>query len=127
MRRKGNGWRAFACALRGLGLLAGREPHARVHLAATVLVVMLAIWLKCPPLEWALLALAIGIVWAAEGLNSAIERLADRVQPEREEAIRDVKDLAAGGVLAAALVALTVGLAVLGPRLLDQLFLSHPS
>jgi len=121
MRRKGNGWRAFVCAFRGLGLLARREPHAQVHLGATVLVIMLGIWLQCPPMEWALLLLAMGIVWAAEGLNSAIERLADRVQPEQEEAIRDVKDLAAGGVLAAAMAALGVGMVVFGPRLLEQI------
>jgi diacylglycerol kinase (ATP) len=77
----------------------------------------LGIWLGTTPLEWAVLALAAGGVIAAEALNTAIERLADRVSGEREEAIRLVKDVAAGGVLAATLGAVGAGLAILGPPL----------
>ena len=69
------------------------------------------------PLEWAVLAVAAGGVIAAEALNTAIERLADRVSAEREESIRLVKDLAAGGVLAATCGAVGAGLAILGPPL----------
>ncbi len=42
---------------------------------------------------------AIGLVLAGEGINSAIERLSDVVQPERDDRIRDVKDISAGAVL----------------------------
>jgi diacylglycerol kinase (ATP) len=62
--------------------------------------------------------LSCGIVWAAELLNTAVELLADRVSKEREDAIRDVKDAAAGAVLAASIAAAAVGLIIFLPRLL---------
>ena len=99
------------------------EPSGRVHLAALAVVAGLGIWLRINAVEWAVLALAAGGVIAAEALNTAIERLADRVSSEREEAIRLVKDVAAGGVLAATLGAVAAGLAVLGPPALEAGFL----
>jgi diacylglycerol kinase len=111
-------WRKrFACAGHGLGVVLLREPSGRVHLAALPVVGAMGIWLEINRLEWAVLALAAGGVIAAEALNTAIERLADRVSLEREEAIRLIKDLAAGGVLAATIGAVLAGLAVLGPPL----------
>jgi len=115
--------RRFACAGRGLGHVLGHEPSGRVHLAALAGVAGLGLGLGLHPLEWAVLALAAGAVIAAEALNTAIERLADRVSAEQEEAIRLVKDVAAGGVLAATLGAAAAGLAVLGPALWRTLIL----
>lgn len=110
--------RGFPPAARGLRLLVRSERHARFHLAATLAVAALAAWCRVTPGEAASLALAVGLVLAAEALNSAVERLADRVTREPDPLIRDAKDLAAGGVLVAAAAALVVGLAVFLPRLL---------
>lgn len=97
------------------------EPNARIHAAATVAVVVLALWLGIDRSGWAWLVLAIGMVWAAESFNSALEGLADAVAPERNPAIGRAKDIAAGGVLCAALAAAAIGLLVLGPPLLARL------
>ncbi len=107
----------FACAGRGLFQVLRDEPSGRVHVVAVLLVGALGIWLHLPALEWAVLGLAAAGVVAAEALNTAIERLSDRVSKEEEEAIRVVKDMAAGGVLAATAGAVLAGLMVLGPRL----------
>ena len=107
----------FACAGRGLFQVLRDEPSGRVHVVALLLVGAVGIWLHLPALEWAVLALAAGGVVAAEAVNTAIERLSDRVSKEEEEVIRVVKDLAAGGVLAATIGAVLAGLMVLGPRL----------
>ena len=109
--------RRFACAGRGLRYVLVREPSGRVHMVALVAVVVVAGWLGLTLLEWAVLALAAAAVIAAEALNTAVERLADRVSLEREESIRLIKDVAAGGVLAATMGAVTAGLAILGPKL----------
>jgi diacylglycerol kinase len=69
---------------------------------------------------WCMLVFAIAAVWAAEALNTAIERLADAAVPEQHELVRDAKDIAAGGVLFAAAGAAIVGLIVLGPPLLER-------
>jgi diacylglycerol kinase (ATP) len=89
----------------------------RVHVVAGVLVVVAGLVLRVSAVEWAVLALAMGLVVTAEVLNTAVERLADRVSGEREEAIRVVKDAAAGAVLVAAVAAVGVGVVVFGPKL----------
>ncbi len=93
------------------------QPHARIHLAATVAVVGLGLGLRIDRWEWCAVLAAIGLVWAAEGINSALETLADHVAPEQHPLIGRAKDLAAGAVLAAALAAAGIGLLVFGPRL----------
>jgi diacylglycerol kinase (ATP) len=111
---------SFGHALRGLAAFA-REPHARIHFVAALAVAALAVWLRVSRGEAALLALAIGLVLAAEALNSALEALADRVAPDHHPLVAKAKDIAAGGVLVAALAAAVAGLFVLGPRLLARL------
>ena len=60
----------------------------------------------------------IGLVLAAEAVNSAIEALADVVSPDYNEGIKRTKDLAAGAVLLLAMTAAMVGLIIFIPKLL---------
>ncbi len=69
-----------------------------------------------------MLLLCFGLVFGLEYLNSALERLANRVDAEWHELIRDAKDFAAAGVLAGALAAAVVGVLILGPKLWTLLF-----
>jgi diacylglycerol kinase len=105
-------------ALRGVGVLLATQPNARIHAAATLVVVALGAWLRIDALEWALLATVIGLVFCAEALNTAIESLTDLVSPQWHALARDAKDVAAAAVLLASLAALAVGLWVFLPRLL---------
>ena len=114
---RGHWCHRFCCAGRGLRYVLTHEPSGRVHCAALVAVAALGGWLGLTALEWAVLASAAASVIAAEALNTAVERLADRVSVEREESIRRVKDVAAGGVLAATIGAVAAGLAIMGPKL----------
>ena len=108
---------SFGHALRGIGPLLAGEANAQIHALATVGVVVLAFSLDVSAVGWALLVLALALVWAAEGMNAAIEALADRVWPEEDPAIGRAKDVAAGAVLLAAIGAAGVGFIVLGPPL----------
>ena len=113
---------AFRAAFRGLLAAWKQERHLKIHTLAAVLVAALAIWLELPALEWAVLVLCFGLVFGLEYLNSALERLANRVDPQWHELIRDAKDFAAAGVLAGALAAAVVGVLILGPKLWTLLF-----
>lgn len=112
-------WRAraksFACAGRGIVLLLRTQVNARIHLLATVLVIAAGIAFHITRDEWALLSVAIGIVWIAEAVNSALELLADRINREQDDLIRRAKDIAAGAVLLAAITAAVIGILILGP------------
>lgn len=108
--------KSFACALRGIAVLLRTQMNARIHLLATVLVVVAGFAFRISRGEWVPLAFAIGIVWIAEAVNTAIEALADRITRENDDAIRRAKDVAAGAVLLAAITAAIIGLLILGPH-----------
>jgi len=109
--------RAFRFAFEGVGYLVRTQPNARIHLAVTVAVVSLAAWLRVDREGWVWLVLAIGLVWAAEAFNTALEAVVDLASPETHPLAKASKDVAAAGVLLAAITAAAVGLLVLGPRL----------
>jgi diacylglycerol kinase (ATP) len=109
--------RSFGPALAGLVWSLKTQRNLQVHAIATVLVGCFGVWLQLASWEWCVVLLAVGMVWAAELLNTALEVLADRVSKAREEPIRRVKDTAAAAVLLAALAALAVGLVIFLPKL----------
>ena len=111
--------RSFGHAFRGGRTLVAMQPNARVHAAATVAITALSITLGIDRLEWVAVAVAMALVWLAEALNTAVELLADEVTLERRERIGQAKDVAAFGVLAAAVGAVAVGVLVFAPRLLE--------
>ena len=109
--------RSFGPALAGMAWALKTQRNLQVHAIATALAGIFGCWLQIAAWEWCVVLLAIGLVWAAELLNTALEVLADRVSKAREDPIRRVKDTAAAAVLVAALAALGVGLVVFLPKL----------
>ncbi len=113
--------RSFGHTFRGLGVLLRTQRNARIHAVATVLVVAAGALARISPAEWALLALAVACVWAAEALNTAIEFVVDLVSPESHALAAKAKDVAAAAVLVAAIGSLIVGALVFGPHVLKML------
>jgi len=99
-------------ALAGIAQAARGERSLRTQLLAAIAVLALLAWRRPEPLWWALCALAIGGVLAAELFNTALERLADHLHPGLHAEVRIAKDCAAGGVLLASLAALGVAVAL---------------
>lgn len=109
--------RSFRYAGRGIIDLFRYENNAKVHLAVAIFVVVMGVWLGLSVTEWALISTQIGLVLAAEGFNTALEKLCDRVTTEQDPLIRAAKDLASGAVMILCIVAVLVGLLIFGPRL----------
>jgi diacylglycerol kinase (ATP) len=59
--------------------------------------------------------LAIGLVMSVEGLNTAIEKIADFIHPDYHERIGFIKDIAAGAVFFAGITAIVIGLIIYVP------------
>ncbi|MCX5834666.1 MAG: diacylglycerol kinase family protein [Deltaproteobacteria bacterium] len=110
--------KSFGHAFSGIRTLIMSQPNARIHAAATVTVMAGAFLLGLSRLEWCVIILTVAAVWTSEALNTALEYLADAASPEFHPLIKKAKDVAAGGVLLAALGSVIVGLLVFGPRLL---------
>jgi len=114
--------RSFVYAWRGVAALLRTQSNARIHAAATLGVLLLGAVLGVPRTGWAVLVLAIALVWSAEAVNTAFEFLCDRVSPEFHPLVERAKDVAAGAVLLAAAGAAVAGLLILGPPLWSRIF-----
>lgn len=108
---------SFGHALRGVGSALRSEVHLQLHALATAAVLGVGLYFQISPTEWALVALAVAGVWAAELFNTAIETLTNLVSPGYHPLAGRAKDVAAGAVLLAALGALAVGGCVFGPKI----------
>ena len=105
-------------ALQGIVDLLRHQHNARLHAFVAAVVVVLGLLFSVQRWEWAVLVLAIGGVWTAEAINTAIEYLADACHPEQHPLIKRAKDVAAAAVLLFSLAALVVGLVIFMPYLL---------
>lgn len=97
------------------------QKNAWIHALATVLVVLLAIWLQLSLQSWSILLLAMGLVWMAECFNTALEALIDLSSPQFHPLAKIGKDVGAGAVLVSAFFAALVGFIIMGPPLWDRL------
>jgi diacylglycerol kinase (ATP) len=113
--------RSFKHALSGWIYVIRTQQNAWIHLLATLCVALLAAWLRLPLRDWAVLLLAIAIVWMAEFLNTALEAVVDLASPERHPLGKVGKDVGAAAVLIAAVSAAILGSLILGPPLWERL------
>ncbi|MBN2303076.1 MAG: diacylglycerol kinase family protein [Anaerolineae bacterium] len=112
---------SFRHAFAGIAYTLRTQPNTRLHAAATAAVLILGLWLDLTRIDWALIAVAVASVWAAEILNTALEALVDLVSPDPHPLAKVAKDCAAAAVLVLAGLAVVIGLLVLGPPLWDSL------
>lgn len=109
--------RAFGYAFQGWWHVLHTQRNAWIHAVATMLVVLMAAWLKLPARDWAVLILAIALVWTAEFINTSIEAIVDLASPEKHPLAKAGKDVGAAAVLITALASVLVGLLIMGPPL----------
>lgn len=124
-------WQSFIWALSGLYQAVVTQRNLRIHLVATIWVTWLGIQLELTKVQWAILLLTCGMVIIAELLNSAIEALTNHLIPYRNDDAKAAKDIAAGAVLASALLSICTGVALLWQPdkllALGYTFVSEPS
>ncbi len=109
---------SFKFAIEGIILLLKTEHNAWIHLLSALLVIFMGFYMSLSITEWCFIVFAIGFVFVAEIINTSIEYLTDLVSPNYHEKAKKVKDLAAGGVLIASIIALSIGLIIFLPKLL---------
>ena len=112
---------AFGHAFRGWGYVLKTQHNAWIHSTVSVAVIVLGLWLRLPPRDWAVLVLAIAMVFTAEFINTSIEAVVDLASPVHHPLAKVGKDVGAAGVLVAALAAVLIGLLILGPPLWTRL------
>ena len=109
--------RSFVIGFFGLAHAIRSEQNMRIHCAAAVGVVVAGFVFALAAWEWVAVVLCIGLVISAECMNTAVERLADRVTPDIDPLIKHAKDCGSAGVLVVAVMAAVVGGVVFVPKI----------
>jgi undecaprenol kinase len=104
-------FKSFVFAIRGIGTGFG-ERNFRLHLLAFITVLAAGLYFKIEKYEWLIILGMSALVLSLELVNTAIERLCDLYSKEQDERIKKIKDLAAGAVLIAAILAAVIGLII---------------
>lgn len=110
--------KSFSYAADGLKALFINEHNARIHVAITLIVIVLALIFGVTKFEALVIVLLTGFVFVAEIFNTAFEKTMDFISTEKHPQIKLVKDLAAAAVLIAALTAAIAGCIIFIPKFL---------
>lgn len=113
--------KSFVFAFRGVISFIREEHNAWIHCSAVILVTAGGLYFKITAIEWMAVILCFGMVLAAEGFNTAIERLVNLVSPEYHPLAGNVKDIAAGAVLICAVSAAIVGCIIFIPYIIENI------
>jgi diacylglycerol kinase (ATP) len=108
-------YNSFKFAFKGMTAVFRSEPNMHLHVAASIMVFVMAYRFEVTRTEWCLLVFCVGLVWMAEIFNTSIETLTNLVSPEHNVLAGKTKDLAAGAVLMAAITAAIIGLIIFVP------------
>lgn len=93
------------------------QANAKIHAAISTAVLIVGLWVGLDRRDWAIIILAMALVWMGEFINTALEAAVDLASPEIHPLAKVGKDVGAAAVLIAAIAAALVGLIILGPPL----------
>lgn len=108
--------RGVGFAAKGAFMLLRHEASIKAQAVIAVLVTIAGFYFNLSATEWIMQIFAIGLVISAEGLNTAIEEMANFVQPDFDKKIGYIKDIAAGAVFLSALTAIIIGCIIYIPK-----------
>jgi diacylglycerol kinase (ATP) len=110
--------KSVSFAVKGALKLITTEHSVMVQFSIGILMTIAGFYFNITRTEWLFQTLAIGFVMSIEGLNTAVEKIADFIHPNYHERIGFIKDIAAGAVFFAALTAIAIGLIIYSPKFL---------
>jgi diacylglycerol kinase len=105
-------------ALQGWQAFFSKETNGQIQFCVAIAVVVVGFLIGLSQLEWVIVLGCIGLILALEMVNSAIEKLCDLVHPDKHPTIKFVKDVAAGAVLWASVIAVVIGAIIFLPKVL---------
>jgi diacylglycerol kinase (ATP) len=111
-----NRLRSIKYAFNGAYLLLKTEASIKVQFCIGILMTIVGFLCHLSYTEWILQTLTIGLVLAIEGINTAVEEIADFIHPEQHPKIGLIKDISAGAVFIMALTAIIVGIIIYFPK-----------
>ncbi|AXT19810.1 diacylglycerol kinase family protein [Flavobacteriaceae bacterium AU392] len=112
-----NRLKSISYAFKGAVLLIKTEASIKTQVFIAIIMTIAGFYYQISSTEWILQILAIGLVIGIEGINTAIEAIADFVHPEHHHKIGFIKDIAAGAVFIASVAAVIGGFIIYFPKI----------
>ncbi len=110
--------KSISFAVKGALKLISTEHSIMVQFSIGILITIAGFYFNITQTEWLFQTMAIGLVMSIEGLNTAVEKIADFIHPNYDERIGFIKDIAAGAVFFASISAILIGLIIYLPKFL---------
>ena len=104
-------------ALKGFFKLILTEHSIITQLSFGLLLTVAGFYFKISSIEWMIQVLALTLIISMEGLNTAVEKIADFIHPDYHKKIGEIKDIAAGAVTFAALGTVLIVAIIYIPKL----------
>ncbi|AIG30351.1 diacylglycerol kinase family protein [Flavobacterium psychrophilum] len=108
-------FKSIGFAVKGVIKLITTEHSVMVQSSIAIILIFAGFYFQISRTDWMFQILAFGLVLGIEGLNTAVEKIADFVHPDYHERIGFIKDIAAGSVFFAAMTAIAIGLMIYLP------------
>lgn len=113
----------FKNARKGFRLVLKSEMNIRIHVVVALLVLLCAYLLNFSALEFCLVFFAIALVIVSEMLNTAIEFTLDSIYHNRySRMVGMAKDISAGAVMFASVIAVIIGVILFGSHIFSAIF-----
>lgn len=112
-----NRLKSITYAFKGAFILVTTEASIKVQFFIGILMTFAGFYFKISTTEWLIQIGTIGLIMALEGINTAIEEIADFVHPDFHKKIGLIKDMAAGAVFIFATAAIIMGCIIYIPKL----------
>ncbi|WP_438964329.1 diacylglycerol kinase family protein [Winogradskyella sp.] len=113
-----NRLKSVGYAFKGMLMLVRTEPSIQIQVFIAIAVTIAGFYFDISRTEWMIQITMIGLVMSIEGINTAIEYLADFVHPEQHKKIGLIKDIAAGAVFIASIIAVIIAGIIYIPKFL---------
>ncbi len=112
-----NRLKSIGYAFKGALLLLKTEASIKIQFFIALIMTFAGFYYNISTTEWIIQILAIGLIISIEGLNTAIEEIADFIHPEQHKKIGLIKDFAAGAVFIFAIAAIIAGFIIYFPKI----------
>jgi diacylglycerol kinase len=115
-------FQSVAYAFSGIRTAFKSERNFRIHICIAAVVIIVGLFIQLSIQAWGFVIISIGFVFAAELVNTAVERLGDETANGKlRQRVKNAKDISAGAVLIAALTAAVIGIIFLLIPLIQKL------
>ncbi|MGA9211297.1 diacylglycerol kinase family protein [Kaistella sp.] len=104
--------RSFWNAIKGLIWMLKSERNFQIEVLALIFNLFLIVYLKITEMEAAIILVVSFSVLSLEILNTCVEKIGDMIQPDYDERIKIIKDIAAGSVFLMAIASVVIGVLI---------------